>query len=251
MLVIMVGRINTVTTGRSKTAARNGPVFRLWLSNCFANQNVPSLLCQRKNGEARSNEPVPRRLSAFIANIYSRISALFIRSAPTKVRTATDDIDAGDKSSLCFFESRCFVFLLATVYFTIRSQTSKFMTCLLARRKFAKLHFYEIINRKIFILWVGLIFLCSLISYLYFIIVIFVINRVRNNVSIRIRFIYGNSIELNTHGREILIWLKHSSVFALCEYWFCNAFISYCSPNHRKRYGIVRAIRRYALSGYI
>lgn len=83
MPVVAAGRINTVTTGRGETAAHNRLAFRLWFSDCFAFQNVLSLLCQQKNGgaSARSNELDFANVSLLLLQTFIRIDIIYtIRS---------------------------------------------------------------------------------------------------------------------------------------------------------------------------
>lgn len=96
--VVAVGQINTVTS-HDETTSRNRLAFELYiaLESFYAFfKNILSLLCQRETGRGRAREITNQlriylsssiSLSIFIANIYS-VSALFIRSALTKVRAS-------------------------------------------------------------------------------------------------------------------------------------------------------------------
>lgn len=61
-------------------------------------------------------------------------------------------------------------------------------------------------------------------------------------------FMLTTSNSVYTQYHEILIWLKHSGVLALCEYWFCNAvyIIAACQIAGT----ILLAVWKYILSSY-
>jgi len=88
MPVVAAGQINTVTTGRGETAARNRLAFRLRVVLRFKMYRVYTA------GRARGVTNRTPRTSLCFHCKHLFVSVLFIRSALTKVKAPTDNIGA-------------------------------------------------------------------------------------------------------------------------------------------------------------
>jgi len=93
MPVVAAGQINTVTTGRGETAARNRLAFRLRVVLRFKMYRV-YFVSGKTAGRARgvTNQTPRTSLCFYCKHLF--VSALFIRSALTKVKAPTDNTGA-------------------------------------------------------------------------------------------------------------------------------------------------------------